>query len=193
MVPPPAKHARGSIILLLRAPADSPNSRGIGKSGPAWRLQDSSNRDLHHTRNRFASSWSRDGKKKTFNPKIGTARRPRRVSKPRRVLGRDAAGTIWTPKLLGKKCFSGCSVRPPRSLVRAAAPPELQLLSSSVESILERASGSENGPNLQFNRWGAIQRRGGHRFVRSMRRAKPAQGPHSAHIGESSSASARKG
>jgi tRNA(Ile)-lysidine synthetase-like protein len=67
-----------------------------------------------------------------------------------------------------------------RRLVRAAAPPELQLEFRHVESILEVASGSETGPktyNLPAG-W-AVQREGEFtRFVSPHAHGKPAQGQH---------------
>lgn len=176
--------SRGSIIrplLHTRRREVESYLRGLGQS---WR-EDSSNRDLHHTRNRVRQVLI-PLLEKDFNPEV--AERLADFSEIAR-----AEEEYWEveERILSANSFNvsillALPLALRRRCVRAAAPPGLQLEFQQVEAILEVAAGGDDGPTVCNLAAGWVLRRDGNQlaFVPPKSRQVAAKNPPTATLGE---------
>jgi tRNA(Ile)-lysidine synthase len=152
---------RGSIIRPLLRTRRRDIEGYLAGLGQSWR-EDSSNRDLHHTRNRVRQRLL-PLLETDFNPEI-----TERLADFAEIA--QAEEDYWDEEVQGLQGHTslqishlmGLPLALRRRLLRVAAPPELQLEFRQVESILEVAAGAEDDPktsNLPAG-W-AVQCRGG--------------------------------
>ena len=175
--PAPDRTSRGLIIRPLLHTRRRDIERYLAGLGQPWR-EDSSNRDLHHTRNRVRKRLI-PLLEEDFNPEIAE-----RLADFAEIA--QAEEDYWDtemPQLLTSNPLQisdlmalPLAVR--RRLVRADAPPGLQLEFRQIQSILEVAAGTENDPktcSLSAD-WAVQRRQGAIAFVPSKPQKELAEG-----------------
>jgi len=177
--PAPDRTSRGLIIRPLLHTRRRDIERYLAGLGQRWR-EDSSNRDLHHTRNRVRKRLI-PLLEEDFNPEV-----VERLADFAEIA--QAEEDYWDtemPQLLTSNPLQisdlmalPLAVR--RRFVRAAAPPELQLEFRQIQSILEVAAGTEDDPktcNLPAG-WAVERMEGGIAFVPPKLQEEPRGGIH---------------
>ena len=172
--------SRGSIIRPLLHTRRSQIESYLRYLGQPWR-EDSSNRDLHHTRNRVRQVLI-PLLEKDFNPEI-TERLAdfAEIARAEEDSWEAEEQRLLSANPLQINALLALPLALQRRLVRSTAPPRLQLEFRHVEAILEVAAGAaENAPtdcNLpsgwQFQRTGDSLA-----FVPPKARQEPAEGHH---------------
>jgi tRNA(Ile)-lysidine synthase len=159
--PAPGRLSRGSIIRPLLHARRRDIERYLAGLGQPWR-EDSSNRDLHHTRNRVRRRLI-PLLEEEFNPEISD-----RLADLAEIA--QAEEDYWdteTPRLLTSNPLQisrlmalPLAVR--RRLVRAASPPGLQLEFRQLQAILEVAAGTgDDSKTCNLAEGWAVQRKEG--------------------------------
>jgi tRNA(Ile)-lysidine synthase len=143
----PEPTSRGSIIRPFLHTRRRDIEAFLASLGQPWR-EDSSNRDLHHTRNRVRKSLI-PLLEKDFNPEIS-----QRLADFAEIA--QAEEDYWnselqrhlTSNLLQKKALLQLPLALRRRLARVAAPSGLRLEFRQVESVLEVAEGESDAPTV---------------------------------------------
>jgi tRNA(Ile)-lysidine synthase len=137
--------SRGAIIRPLLHIRRQTVEGYLTELGQPWR-EDSSNRDLHHTRNRVRQRLI-PLLEKDFNPEI-TERLAdfAEIAQAEEAFWDQELRRHLTPNPLQRNALLQLPLALQRRLVRAVTPPGLQLEFRQVESILEVAAGANGFP-----------------------------------------------
>jgi len=137
--------SRGSIIRPLLHTRRCEIERYLVGLGQPWR-EDSSNRDLHHTRNRVRQSLI-PLLEREFNPEIIERLADfAEIAQAEEDYWDESVRQILVDKQLRISSLQAFPLAVRRRLVRAAAPSGLQLGFREVESILQVAAGTDDDP-----------------------------------------------
>jgi tRNA(Ile)-lysidine synthase len=143
--PSPGQESSGAIIRPLLHIRRQTIESYLAELGQRWR-EDSSNGDLHHTRNRVRQRLI-PLLEKDFNPEI-TERLAdfAEIAQAEEAFWDEELKRHLTPNSLQRKALLHLPLALRRRVVRAATPPGLQLEFRQVESILEVATGEDGFP-----------------------------------------------
>ena len=143
----PGQSSRGVILRPLLHTRRRDIESYLASLGQPWR-EDSSNRDLHHTRNRVRKSLI-PLLEKDFNPEI-TARLAdfAEIAQAEEDYWNSELQRYLTSNLLQRKALLQLPRALRRRLVRVAAPSGLPLEFRQVESALEVAGGEDGAPTV---------------------------------------------
>jgi tRNA(Ile)-lysidine synthase len=145
--PTPDRTSRGSIIRPFLHTRRRDIETYLASAGQLWR-EDSSNRDLHHTRNRVRKALI-PLLESDFNPEI-TERLAdfAEIAQVEEDYWQQELRRLSSANSLQKYALLKLPLALQRRFVRAAAPPDLPLEFRQVESILEVAAGKDDSPTV---------------------------------------------